>query len=216
MTARAIFRWGFGSGTVYEITPDGARSTFASVYGAARLAFQGVTLPIREPSGFNFNVFVDALNISTNGAGNLVSRRFGNQDLIRSCANQIGITNLMGLHLVYDLNSDSLEVVSGYGSNQTLLCSPLTFSGGVFLSNTNATKSERQAWVYWDGNPTPGFGTLTATESYGYGVSNQLTRFSLSGQLQFALPGSGYPPTIYQGSVVAGSRFFIALEPGRK
>ena len=97
---------------------------------------------------------------------------FGNQDLLRSCANQIGITNLMGLHLVYDLNSDSLEVVSGYGSNQTLLCSPLTFSGGVFLSNTNATKSERQALGFYpDGNPTP-VGTLTATESYGYGVSN--------------------------------------------
>ena len=81
------------------------------------------------------------------------------------------------------------------------------------MSNANATKSERQAWVYWDGQTIPS-GTLTATESYGYGASNQLTRFSLSGQLQFALPGSGTnKPTIYQGSVVAGSRFFVPVAP---
>ena len=164
-------------------------------------------------SAQDFNAFVSAVSISTNSAGNLSYRPFGNEDLIRECANQMGITNLIGLHVVYDLSADALEVVSGYGTNRTLLCTPLTFSGGVFLSNTNSTKSERLAWVYWDSNPTP-VGTLTATELYGYGVSNQLVRFDLCGQLQFALPGNGTnAPTIYQGSVVAGSRLFVPVVP---
>lgn len=198
-----------GSGNVIEITPGGAKSTFATGLGnATGLVFQ----PAPAPS-IAFNAVVNAVSISTNRVGNLTYHRFGNRDLIRECASEMGLTNLIGLHLVYDLNNDALEVVSGYGTNRTLVCTPMTFSGGVFLSNATATKSERQAWVYWETNAIPG-GTLTATERYGYGVSNQLVRFDLSGQLQFALPGNGTnAPTIYQGSLVAGSRPFVPVVP---
>ena len=40
----------FPSGSIYEFTPGGARSTFASGLGPTGLAFQGVTLPVPEPS----------------------------------------------------------------------------------------------------------------------------------------------------------------------
>jgi hypothetical protein len=42
-----------GSGNVYEYTPNGTRSTFASGLASGDpygLAFQGVTLPVPEPS----------------------------------------------------------------------------------------------------------------------------------------------------------------------
>lgn len=197
------------SGNIYEFTPSGVRSTFASgIEQPAGLAFQ----PLPEAAE-DFNAFVDAVSISTNSAGNLVYRSFGNQKLIQGCASKMGIKSLKDLRLVFDLNADALEVVSGYGTKQALVCTPLTFTGGVFLSDKNATRSERQAWVYWDGQTTPS-GTLSATESYGYGVSNRLTSFSLSGELQFSLPGNGTnPPTIYQGSVTAGSGLFFPTVP---
>ena len=196
-----------GTSGVIEITPGGTISTFATGLGnTTGLAFQPV-----PASPIAFNAVVTAVSISTSSAGNLTYRPFGNQDLIRECANQMGLTNLRGLYLVYDLTDDALEVVTGNGANRTVICAPMAFSGGVFLGNTNATKSERQAWVYWEGNPTP-VGTLTATELYGYGVSNKLVRFDLSGELQFALPGNGTnAPTIYQGSVTAGSQLFVPV-----
>jgi len=156
-----------------------------------------------------FNASVDAISISTNGDGNLSYHFFNNRDLIRDCAGEMGITNLMGLHLVYDLKADALEVASG--TNDTVVCTPLTFSGGVFLSNTNATRSQRLAWVYWETNTVPN-GTLAATELYGCDASNQLSSFRLYGQLQFALPGSGTnAPAICQGSVQAGTSRFSSF-----
>ena len=153
-----------------------------------------------------FRAYVSAVAISTNDAGDLTYHQFGNGDLIRQCAADQGLTNLMGLHVVYDLTTDAIEVVSG--TNNTVLCTPLTFSGGTFLSNTNGTCSQRLSWVYWEGAGTPN-GTVAATEHYHYGVSNQLTGFNLNGQLQFAVPGSGTnADVIYRGSVVAGSGFF--------
>jgi len=160
-----------------------------------------------------YKALVAAVAISTNQAGNLTYCAFGNEDLIRECAAETGITNLTGLHLVYDLKTDTLDVVHGTGTNETLVCTPLTFSGGVFLNNTNSDQSERLAWVYWGSNKVAS-GTLTATERYEYGASNQLVGFSLRGQLQFALPGIGTnAPTIYHGSLVAGSKLFGPFDP---
>ncbi len=42
---------GDSSGNIYKFTPDGTRTTFASGVGVpAGLAFQGLTLPVPEPS----------------------------------------------------------------------------------------------------------------------------------------------------------------------
>lgn len=155
-----------------------------------------------------FPAFVSAQAISTNDAGHFTYRPFGNWDLIRHCAAEQGLTNLMGLHVVYDLNADAIEVVSG--TNKTVVCTPLTFSTDVTLSDTNNT-TQRLAWVTWEGGSSPN-GTLAAREHFQYGVSNQLTGFSLIGQLQFAVPGNGTnAPVIYRGSVVAASDFFTGF-----
>jgi hypothetical protein len=46
-----LFVADLGSANVYEFTPSGAKSTFASgLHEPAGLAFQGVTLPVPEPS----------------------------------------------------------------------------------------------------------------------------------------------------------------------
>ncbi|HKW29462.1 MAG TPA: hypothetical protein VJT54_09010 [Verrucomicrobiae bacterium] len=157
-----------------------------------------------------YRAFVSAVSISTNSNGGLTYHLFGNRDLIHSCASQMGLTNDMGLSVVYDRTADAIEVVSG--TNDTVLCTPLTFGNGVSLSNTNGTIIQRLAFVSWEGSATAN-GTLAATEGFGYSTNNTLTFFSLHGQLQFAVPGDGTnAPVIYRGSVIAGSSLFDEFE----
>jgi len=81
------------------------------------------------------------------------------------------------------------------------IAQPLTFDGGVSLNNTNNTKVQRLANVYWETNQTAS-GTLLAGESIRYGSTNQVISLSFAGQLQFAVPGSGTNgPTIYYGLI---------------
>lgn len=159
-----------------------------------------------------YKAFVSAVSISTNSNGDLTYHLFGNRDLIHSCASQMGLTNDTGLSVVYDRTADAIDVVSG--TNDTVLCTPLTFGNGVSLSNTNGTVIQRLAFVSWEGSATAN-GTLAATEGLGYSTNNTLTFFSLHGQLQFAVPGSGTnAPVIYRGSVIAGSNLFDGFEGG--
>jgi hypothetical protein len=52
-SAGNLFVAHFSSGTIYEFTPGGAQSAFASGLGGSTfLAFQGVTLPVPEPPAF--------------------------------------------------------------------------------------------------------------------------------------------------------------------
>lgn len=153
-----------------------------------------------------FPAFVSALAVSTNSTnGNLTYHSFGNRDIIRDCASSAGLTNLQGLSLVYDLSNATLDVVSG--TNKTLVCTPASFSGGTSLSNTNGTTTQELTFVFWEGSTTAN-GTLSALE-HTFTGTNGMTHFSLRGQLQFAVPGSGGTngPTIYQGSLVVGNEF---------
>lgn len=174
---------------------------FKTKYLAASLAILGaqlVSAPISSAANL-FPVTVNAVSVSTNQSGNLAYRSFNNWTIIHATAAEQGITNLTGLSVVYNLDADNLEVVSG--TNNTVLDTPLTFDGGVSLNNTNNTKVQRLANVYWETNQTAS-GTLLAGESISFGPTNQITSFSLAGQLQFALPGSGTnSPTIYYGYI---------------
>jgi len=150
-----------------------------------------------------FKASVHAEGVSTNHAGQFTHHELRNHDLIRQCAMEKGLTNLTGLSLVYNRTADAVQVVSG--TNHTLVCTPLTFANGTWLMNSNGTKVQRLAWVYWETNMTAN-GTLLATERYAYGPTNQLVFFSLQGQLQFAVPADGTNgPVIYGGSIAAGS-----------
>lgn len=145
--------------------------------------------------------FVSAVSISTNQTG-LTYHELGNRDLIRRCASEQGITNLTGLHLVYDRTADAVEVVRG--TNNTLICTPLAFSNVTSLSNTNGTKIQRFAWVSWEGS-TVANGTLVAYERITPATTNHPALFNLRGQLQFSVPASGTnSPAIYIGSINAG------------
>ncbi|HWV98053.1 MAG TPA: hypothetical protein VNZ64_00040 [Candidatus Acidoferrum sp.] len=178
------------------------KSTKLVVIGMA--AVFSLSLGIRSTRAQDFNAFVNAVVISSNSSGGLVYHKFRNGDIIRACANEQGITNLMGLSLVYNRTADELQVVTG--TNHTVVCTPLTFAGGTWLSNSNHTKAERLAFVYVETNNVTG-GTLSATERFKYGPSNELTFFSLSGQLQYTVPASGTnPAAIYRGRIVAGTR----------
>ena len=141
--------------------------------------------------------------VTTNSSGNLVYERVGTSTFIKECAAEMGVTNFSGLSLVYDRSNSSLEVVSG--TNHTVLCTPLTFSGGLALSNTNKTVTELQTYVFVETN-TVASGVLTATERTSPGTTNRPPFFSLVGQLNYTEPASGTnPPAICHGTLFVGS-----------
>jgi hypothetical protein len=149
-----------------------------------------------------YKAFVSEVCISTNASGRLVYRPFTSRDFIRKCASDAGITNLTGLSLVFNRTANALQVVSG--TNHDLVCTPLSFSGGVSLSNSNNTKVERLEFVFADADRMAA-GTLKATERSSLGLSNQLSGFQLTGRLQYAVSAAGTNgPAIYTGTIVAG------------
>jgi len=164
----------------------------------ATLSMQLVTAPVSSAVNL-FPVTVNAFGVSTNQDGNLTYSKFNNWTIIHATAASQGITNLTGISLVYNLQADDIEVVSG--TNNTVLGTPLSFDGGISLNNTNETKIQRLANVYWQTNQTAS-GTLLVGESIRYGSTNQVIRLSFVGQLQFAASGSETNgPTIYYGLV---------------
>lgn len=139
-------------------------------------------------------------SVRTNDTGGLSYTPYGNHQVIAAAAAAAGVTNLSGLRLVYNRTNDDLEVVMG--TNNTVIATPLTFSGGVSVSKTNGTVSERLSWIFL-GTNTVAAGTLAATETSHFGTSNELTHFSLIGQVQFADSASGTNgDAIYVGNLV--------------
>lgn len=150
-----------------------------------------------------YRAVVSTVSIVTNHTGGLSYKGYGNREIIRQCANEMGLTNLQDLRLVYDRTADGLEVVTG--TNHTILCTPLVFGGGVSLSKTNNQVVERLAFVFTDTNQVVN-GTLRATEHFVFGPSNEITHFGLQGSLAFAVPAEGTNgAAIYSGRVSAGS-----------
>ncbi len=152
-----------------------------------------------------YKVVVSAVTVATNSAGGLSYHGFGNGDIIRHCAAEQGLTNLHALRLVYDRTADALEVVTG--TNHMVVCTPITFFGGVSVSKTNDTVRERLAWVFLENNPQAS-GTLRAREHYTFGPSNEVTHFNLSGRIDFAMAAD---PTnaarLYSGSISVAPHF---------
>jgi hypothetical protein len=164
----------------------------------AMLCTQLVSAPTSSAADL-FPVTVNATGVSTNQDGNLTCRQFNNWTIINAVAEAQGITNLTDLSVMYDLQADAIEVVSG--TNNTVLGTPLSFADGVSLSNTNDTQVQRLSNVYWQTNQAA-CGTLLAGESIRYGSTNQITGFSFAGQLQFAVLDNGTNgPTIYYGLI---------------
>ncbi len=158
---------------------------------------------IQSAQAQDYGASVNALSVTTNGAGGLIYRRVHNRDIIRECAREQGITNVMSLSLVYNRTADALQVVTG--TNHTVVCTPLTFSGGTWLSNTNHTQAERLTFVYTGTNNVAN-GTLAATERFMYGPTNTVVFYRLRGELQYTVPANGTnPPVIYKGSLRAGT-----------
>jgi hypothetical protein len=150
-----------------------------------------------------FRAQVETTAVVTNSNGGLSYSHFGNRQILRAAADEAGLTNLVGLRLVYNQTADNLEVVMG--TNNVVIATPLTFNGGVTLSKTNDTVVERLAWVFLGTNSTA-TGTLRATERLHFGTSNQITHFALIGRLQFAnADGGTNGPTIYSGTISAVS-----------
>ena len=177
------------------------KSTKMIIIGIAT-AFS-LSLGIQSTRAQDYKASVNAISISSNSSGGLVYHRFRNSDIIGACAHEKGITNLTGLSLVYNRTNDALQVVMG--TNNTVVCTPLTFHGGTWLSNSNHTKAERLTFVFVETNTVAG-GTLSATERFAYGASNEITSFSLKGDLAYTVPANGTNgAVIYRGQLSARS-----------
>lgn len=149
-----------------------------------------------------YHVVVSAVRVETNGTGGLSYEGFGNRQIIRQAATDLGLTNLSGLQLVYDRTADAVEVVSG--TNNTVVATPLAFSGGTSLSKTNDRVRERLSFVFVDKSTTAD-GSLRATEHYNFGPTNQVTHFELQGRLQYAVAANGTNAAeIVSGNISAG------------
>lgn len=169
--------------------------------GIALLAAIQPTAAQTNTNLFRANVLVTC--VSTNASGNFVYDHNNTFDFIQDCAAETGVTNLTALSLVYNRSNSTLEVVSG--TNQTLVCTPLTFSGGLSITNTNNTLVELQTFVFVETN-TVASGVLSATEHLSYGTSNQLTSFSLIGRLNYTEPAVGTnPPALCRGVLIVGT-----------
>ncbi len=184
------------------------KSTQLVIFGMAVAC--SVAFATYSACGQDFRARVNEVCIYTNQTGNLVYERVNTADIIRECASEKGITNLMGLSLVYNRTADALQVIRG--TNLTAICTPLSFSGGTWLINSNHMRAERLAFVSVETNNSVN-GTLAATERFAYGPTNELTFFSLHGQLQYTVPARGTnPPVIYTGTLSAGNPARIEQE----
>ena len=151
-----------------------------------------------------YKVFISLDGVTTNNFGQL-SRVFADKaDIIRRCADQSDISNRGGLALVYDRDSDALEVINR--TNGAVVCSPIAFSGGFSLTNSATTARERLTFVYVEGSEQLS-GSLDATERFVYDNQGNVIRYSLSGRIQFALTPTDRSSKIFSGFVTTGPRF---------
>ena len=151
-----------------------------------------------------YKVFISLDGVTTNDFGRLIRIFAGKSDIVSRCATQNSISNLNYLTLVYDRDADAVEVV--IRTNGAVVCSPLAFSGGFALSNTNDTVRQRIAFVYTEGSADAS-GTIIANERFAYGTNGVVTGYSLNGKLQFALTPTDRSSKIFSGFVTTGPRF---------
>jgi len=167
-------------------------------------------LNICSQSGGTSNLFpaiFRAVCVSTNARG-LAYEKVTNSDLIQECAAEHSLTNSRNLRLVYNRAEDALQVVGStnqFNTNQTILCTVLSFEGGTSLTNTNNSVAARLAFVFVGTNLVSS-GTFVGTEHLTYGSTNQLTRFRLSGNLAYSVAASGTNGAqICRGVLLAGT-----------
>jgi len=185
--------------------------SYCAAVALAAIGSQLIGTPVSSAQDL-YPADLDAFGISTNAEGRLVYKTLDNRDLIRDTASAAGITNLSGLSLVFNVQANDLEVVGG--TNHTVVGTPLTFNAYVSLTNTNNTKGQFLEYVYWDTNSVPS-GTMAAGVSTSYGPTNQITDYSLQGQLQFASSDTGTnSPVIYLGHLSVEKRMcFYPVTP---
>jgi len=180
------------------------KSTSAAILAAVSLslAWAGVQTCDAQTNTNLFPARINLLCVSTNQNGNLVYERVKTAEFVEACAADIGVTNLNGLTLVFNRSNASLDVINR--TNLAVLCTPLSFEGGVSLANSNNTRVELQTYVFLDTN-TVTSGSLAATERLTYGTSNQLTSFILRGRLSYSFTNGTNSPTICRGTLLAGN-----------
>lgn len=192
------------SGSLYLTKAMKERSMKKLLMLAAGLVLPGFAVFCGDAQEL-FKAQVETTAVETNGSGGLSYSHYGNRQILSAAADAAGLTNLVGLRLVYNQTADDLEVVMG--TNNVVIATPITFNGGLSLSNSNGTVVERLSWVFLGTNATAA-GTLRATEHLHFGTSNELTHFALIGRLQFANSDGGTNgPTIYSGTISAVSPF---------
>jgi hypothetical protein len=173
-----------------------------SAVATLTLCVAGIQTSKAQTNTNRFPASVNLICLSTNQSGGIVYQRVRTADFVEECALEMGVTNVTGLSLVFNRSNRSLEVVNG--TNQTALCTPLSFEGGVALANSNNTRIVSQSFVFVDPNTTAG-GLLSAIETLTWGTSNQLTSFGLRGELSYSFTNGTNSPALCGGVLLVGS-----------
>src|ERR1043166_3534728 len=131
-----------------------------------------------------YKVFFAADGVTTNDFGRMGEIFTGKRDLVRQCATNNGVTDLSTLTLVYDRDTDALEVVDRRTGD--LICTPMSFSGGASVQNSHVTSRERLAFIFLEDSGEAA-GTISGTERYRYDFDGNVIRFAFTARLHFAV-----------------------------
>jgi plastocyanin len=143
---------------------------------------------------------------TTNTLGKIVVLPAKSKDLIAECASDHSL-NPADLAMVYDLDTDAIEVVRI--DDGSIVCTIITFAGGVDLIATDGKRIDRQAFVFWEDSDEAN-GSMAGSELFTRGMNGQLLKFSFRGSIQFGLH-EDEPPRIFQGTFTTGRQFIPTL-----
>ncbi len=176
-----------------------------AVAALAALSQWAFTQPVTaQPNPHLYRVFIQANGVTTNDSGQVAGIFASNFEIIRKCASDNGISDPRMLTLVYDRDADALEVVNR--TNGAVVCTPFSFSGGTGVTNRSGAFRERLAFVFLEDSEDAA-GSLRGSERYIYDMNGAVTRFNLTGRIQFAVTGTGKRNRIYSAFFSTGPRF---------
>jgi hypothetical protein len=125
---------------------------------------------------------------TTNENGSLTNQVFDNARLIQQCAAEVGVTNLGDLSLVYNRTNPALQILSG--TNQSILCTAMSFAPRMSMTNNHNTKIEVLSFIFL-GTNTMSSGTVCTVETSAAQTNTPFPSLNLIGRFQYSIDANG-------------------------
>ena len=145
---------------------------------------------------------------STNSAGRVVATRFSERDIIKTIAENNGITDLRDLGFVYRADKRDTAVVRLSDGSIVSDWQQIQYSY-TDVTDSNGAYTAKQAFLN-DEYHDQAIGSLFGLENWRRNSSGSTVSYSFRGSFQFALPETG---TVYSGTFSTGRRVVDKSEP---